>query len=69
MEILERETAAAILENKEIDFPKPYYKKHNLLKTPGEIESKRQQKIYDNYLKLASTYFEEDLNATLNVNR
>ena len=30
VEILERETAKAILEAKEIDFSKPYYEEHNL---------------------------------------
>lgn len=29
-EVLEHETAAAILESKKIDFLKPYYKEHNL---------------------------------------
>lgn len=38
------------------------------MQTPAETESERQQKI-DNYLKVASAYFEEDLNLTENVSR
>lgn len=38
------------------------------MQTPAETESERQQKI-DNYLKIASAYFEEDLNLTENVIR
>ena len=67
-EILEQKTAASILKNKKINFPKSHYEEHNLLQTPSEIENKRQQKI-DDLLNFASAYFEEDLNATENVNR
>lgn len=41
---LRQETAAAILENKQIHFPKPYYKENNLLQAPVGTESEKQKK-------------------------
>lgn len=66
VEILERETAKAILEAKEIDFSKPYYEEHNLQQTPAEIEKEKRQEV-DDSLNLASACFEEHIQAAKNI--
>lgn len=66
--VLEEEIAAAILEDKKIDFLKPCYEEHNLLQIPAEIENERQEKATD-YLKFASEYFVEDFKAPENIDK
>ena len=56
------------MENKKINFPKPYYEEHNLLQTSTEIENEKQQKI-DDYLKLASAHFEEGVRSAENFDQ
>ena len=48
------------MEDKKINFPQAYYEEHNLLQTPTGFEKEKQQGI-DDYLKLASAYFEEHI--------
>ena len=67
-EVLEHETAKATLEDKKFGFPKPYYKQHNFFQTPTKIEKEKQLDI-DDYLKLTSAYFEEDIHAAKNINK
>ena len=67
-EVLERETDAAILESKKIDFLKPYYEEHNLYAN-SSWNWKRKAAENRQLFKNSSAYFEEDLNLTENVSK
>ena len=60
--VLEQKSAGAILKDKKLDFPKPYYEENNISQFAAEIEDEKQKII-----ELASEYFADDLHVAENI--